>query len=106
MNRKRVFWVESPDDDDDFDRDWLRCRLAGGWFAVDGDRAIVPITAVERRSEGTYDGSPGLLVQYGGADLILDMVDIEEGDTFTVVNPRNGRPYVEEQLDRDDEDDD
>lgn len=97
MNRKQTFWAASPSDDDSHDRDWLRCRLADEWYATDGDRAIVPVTMLARRGEAPAEIS-GLLVQFGGADLILDLheAEVEQGDEFAVVNPRNGRPYIDE----------
>lgn len=103
MNRRRAYWVPSPDEESDRTENWLRCRLAAEWFCVDGDRAILPVTALERGSEGVIDGSPGLLVQYGGADLILDATDLDEGDEFHVVNPQNGRPYIAQNLDTDED---
>jgi len=97
MNRKQTFWAPSPSDDDSHDLEWIRCRLADEWYATDGDRAIVPVTITGRRSESPSERS-GLLVQFGGADLILDLHEagIEQGDEFAVVNPRSGRPYIDE----------
>lgn len=97
MKRRQTFWAQSPGEDDSHDRDWIRCRLAADWYATDGDRAIVPVTALGRRGED-YSEVSGLLVQFGGADLILDLHEagIEEGDEFVVINPRNGRPYIDE----------
>lgn len=97
MNRKQTFWCPSPDDDGP-EREWLKCRLAGGWYATDGDRAILPVTKLRRRGESSVGEVSGLLVQFGGADLILDLGEagIEEGDDFVVVNPHDGRPYIDE----------
>ncbi|MFB6199115.1 MAG: hypothetical protein ABEI52_12760 [Halobacteriaceae archaeon] len=98
MNRKSVFWVPSPDDTEDLDRHWLSCRLAGDWFATDGDRAIIPVTKIRRDNENDYDERSGLLVQYGGADLVLDLVgaELEQGDEFVVINPSDGRPFIDD----------
>lgn len=97
MKREQTFWCPSPDEDANHDREWLLCRLADDWYATDGDRAILPITKLHRRGEDRAEVS-GLLVQFGGSDLILDLVEagISEGDEFTVINPANGRPYVDE----------
>lgn len=96
MNRKATFWCPSPDDDGP-DREWLKCRLAADWYATDGDRAMLPVTKMHRRGEEPAEQS-GVLVQFGGADLILDLVqlELEEGDEFVVVNPADGRPYIDE----------
>lgn len=95
MNRKQTFWVPTPDEGTD--REWLRCRLAGDWYATDGDRAILPVTALHRRGQDPAEIS-GVLVQFGGADLILDLVqaDLSQGEEFIVVNPADGRPYIDE----------
>lgn len=104
MNRKRTFWCPSPDDDGP-DREWLKLRLAGGWYATDGDRAIIPATKLKRRGQEADGEEAGLLVQFGGADLVLDLseADIEEGDEFIVVNPSDGRPYIDEAAELPDE---
>lgn len=97
MNRKRALWCPSPDEDGP-DREWLKLRLAGSWYATDGDRAILPATKLRRSGEDSSAEEAGILVQFGGADLILDISEagIEEGDEFIVVNPSDGRPYIDE----------
>lgn len=97
MNRLQTFWCPSPDEESAVDREWLLCRLADDWYATDGDRAIMPVTKLHRRGEDRAEVR-GLLVQFGGADLILDLLNagISEDDEFTVVNPANGRPYIDE----------
>lgn len=105
MNRKATWWVPSPDDDGP-DLEWLKCRLTDEWYATDGDRAILPITKLHRRGEEPAEAA-GILVQFGGADLILDLVQLglEPGDEFIVVNPRDGRPYIDEAAEIPDSDD-
>lgn len=98
MNRKQTFWCPSPNGEEgEGDRNWLVCRLSGEWYATDGDRAIIPVTKLRRRGEDRAEEA-GILVQFGGADLILDLMnaELEPGDEFVVVNPENGRPYIDE----------
>lgn len=96
MQRKETFWCPAPDDGDD--PQWLKCRLAGDWYATDGDRAMLPVTKLRRSGESAEQRRSGILVQFGGADLILDLneAEIEEGDEFVVINPHDGRPYIDE----------
>lgn len=97
MPRLQTFWCPSPGDDDDRDRNWLKLELTDDWYATDGDRAILPVRRLDRNGE-TPAEVEGLLVQFGGSDIVLDMKEagIEPGDEFIVINPRSGRPYIDE----------
>lgn len=83
LERRRVWWVERPDLDEDqsessSDYKYLKIRLAAEWYAINSrDQLVLPITPLHR-VETEYvslgDPGPGLLAQYGGAELALDMM--------------------------------
>jgi len=96
MNRVSTFWVPGPDDDQGRPN-WLRAELREEWYATDGDKAILPVTKTGRNGEA-LESKKGLLVQFGGAELLLDVVNLglEVGEEFCIVNPPDGRPYIDE----------
>lgn len=84
LERRRVWWVERPETDDDdlgetnADYRYLKFRLSGEWYAINSrDQLVLPITPLHR-VEDQYvslgEPGPGLLAQYGGAELALDMM--------------------------------
>lgn len=106
LNRRQVWWVSRPTTEEDEtetvqDYEHLRVRLAEEWFAINSrDQLVLPVTPVYRLTsevgvDGLEDQGPGLLMQFGGADLALDLVggkaDPTQGTEWIVAyDPRQG----------------
>lgn len=87
MQRRQVWWVQRPQTTDDdepqsgkspLDYEHLKVRLAAEWWAINSrDQLILPVSPIHRLADAKVDMTgegPGLLVQYGGAELGLDML--------------------------------
>lgn len=53
-------------------------RLAGDWYALDGDKLLLPIQPVEKGEDDLSHHGPGILTQYGGAELLLSMASSDQ----------------------------
>lgn len=106
MNRRRVWWVQRPDQTDDdgeqipdskTDYEHLRVRLVDEWYSINSrDQLILPVQPLYRLTDQVVpmdDNDPGLLVQYGGAELALDLLEAgpSQGTEWIVAyDPRYG----------------
>lgn len=82
-----VFWLQTPDDDDEETLDpYLVIRVRDNWLATDGDQLILPIDVLERSGESVEE--TGLLKQYGGERLLNDMLladqELEPGSEWII----------------------
>lgn len=69
VEERGTFFIPRPDDGDN---PYLQFRLAEEWYAIDGDKLILPIVALEKNGTEIQEGT-GLLTQYGGSELLLQM---------------------------------
>lgn len=106
LNRRQVWWVSRPTTEEDEtetvqDYEHLRVRLAEEWFAINSrDQLVLPVTPIYRLTsevgvDRLEDAGAGLLMQFGGADLALDLVggeaDPSQGTEWIVAyDPRQG----------------
>lgn len=79
-----TFFVARPDQDQQPE---LYFKLRQQWYAIDGDKLVLPITAVEKNGTNLNE-SKGLLTQYGGSELLLQMAtsdqEMEPGSGWTL----------------------
>lgn len=106
LDRHEVWWVSRPQTADEeeptiHDYEHLRVRLADEWYAINSrDQLIVPVTPVHRLTQAAglvqLDADPGLLVQYGGADLALEWMTASSAEPtegtewYVTYDPRHG----------------
>lgn len=105
MQKRETWWVQRPTYDDPeeetiHDYEFLRFRLADEWFAINSrDQLVLPITPVQRLTDDMglvdLDADPGLLAQYGGAELFIDMMSAETDPSqgtewYVEYDPRHG----------------
>lgn len=84
LQKRQTWWVQRPtyDDPDDesiHDYEYLKFRLAEEWFSINSrDQLVLPVVPLERLTDGAglveLDADPGILAQYGGAELVIDMM--------------------------------
>lgn len=88
-----TYFVPRPDDGEQAD---LVFELRESWYALDGDKLVLPITAIEKNGQPIEKGTC-LLSQYGGSELMLNMAssdqDLEEG-TRWMLSHRDGFGFV------------
>lgn len=100
--KRDVVWVQLPDQDDDEEQperwdSYMVFRLTDDWAATGRDRLFLEAEILERDGSDLRDDPlPVLLSQYGGADLLAEMLwsdqELETGSTWYLeVNPDEGR---------------
>lgn len=69
-----TFFLPRPDEGEEPS---LYFKLRQQWYAIDGDKLILPIAAVEKNGTN-INQSKGLLTQYGGSELLLQMATSDQ----------------------------
>lgn len=80
LEERGTYFIARPDDGEDPDD--LIFRLAAEWYALDGDKLILPIIPLEKSGVEISRDDPALLTQYGGSELLLGMAaagELEQG---------------------------
>jgi hypothetical protein len=76
LSQHHTWFCQRPDDGGDPDD--LIFRLSADWYALDGDKLILPITPLEKSGNDLSEMGAGLLTQYGGSELLLGMASSDQ----------------------------
>lgn len=86
MNRLSKVWVPRPEEDDDQQNPYVIFRITDNWLFTDSDQLFLPISLLERNGEQVENGGQEVLAQYGGEELLNDLLladqDLEKGSTW------------------------
>lgn len=74
INEMRTYFLPRPEDEKQVD---MVFELREPWYALDGDKLILPITARSKNGSSIEKGE-GLLSQYGGSELLLNMASSDQ----------------------------
>lgn len=79
IEERPTYFVQRPENTGEA---YLVFRLVDEWYALDGEKLILPIDPIEKNGDDFSNLPPGLLSQYGGSELLLSMAttgEIEAG---------------------------
>lgn len=98
MKRRPFEWLPAPEDDES--APYIKFRIAGQWYGTDnssqGSKAVLPVSVLDKQTpdvDGVSEPYTAIFSQYGGADLILDLIakgDFEQGAVYRVTRYQHG----------------
>lgn len=105
--RIRKVWVETPENDVG---NWLEFRIAAEWYSTGGQKVTMPVKVLDRygeQEEHSEDEYLAILDQFGGAELLLDIMEaggLTQGDVYRLeVYPDGDRSLSKVETDDGDE---
>lgn len=74
IDEKRTYFLPRPDNGEPAS---MIFELTDEWYALDGDKLVLPIDAIEKNGDEIKEGI-GLLSQYGSSELLLSMASSDQ----------------------------